>query len=187
MKRWLAAALCLLLLSACRAEKEDGFSGKENQASAAGLMGEGTAGMEESGAMRENREQEKYERDFLRMLSELEGVRPGSAGSGLRAYSAACAVLDFAERHGEGGAEWLKARLEKYLEEEGGSEAGPLWEGWRAASGAAQELLEKGTRELKDILSDAGNPNQYESYRWESYGPVAAIFEQQLGAVGEEG
>lgn len=187
MKKGGVAALCLLLLlSACRAEKEDGFSGKEGQTAAAGFIEEGDmagAGVAETGEDSEKREE--YETDFLRMVSELEGIRPGSAGSSLRAYSAACAVLDFAERHGEGGEEWLKGRLEEYLEDAGKDKTGQLLEGWQAAKGAAQELLEKGTRELEALLSDAGSPNQYETYRWESYGPVAAILEQQLGTAGE--
>ncbi len=180
MKKASAAVLCLLLLlGACRAEKEDGFSGQEDGAAAltAPLSPAEAAALKRG----EEKEQAEYEADFLRIMEELAAVQPESAGSSLRAYSAACAVLDFAERHGEGGEEWLKNRLTQHLADEQASGSEILREGWQAAAGAAQEILEKGTKELKDLLFDAGSPNRYEVYHRESYDPVAAILEEQLG------
>ncbi|MCI8623355.1 MAG: hypothetical protein HFG26_06785 [Provencibacterium sp.] len=177
MKKRLETALCLFLtlLCGCRAGKEDGFAENHSSSSAVSLT---PASYVQSGT--ESEGEEKREEDFQRMLSALEGVRPGAAGGSLRAYSAACGALDFAERH-NGGGEWLQTRLEEYLAGADELEIEALQEGWPSAARAAEEILEKGVEALADILSDAGSPNQHTLYHPQAYRETAHILNQALG------
>lgn len=167
MKRILAVLMCmsLLMLAGC-SDAGSSSSEPESQQSSSSQAEESSSEPEEAidPAVRE-------------MMDALAVYQPGTAGSSLKAYIAACGVLNYAEEYDPSMEETLRGSAEAWLEQADELTLECLREGWEAVRSTAEEIL-SGSEESKAMLADAGNPNRYESYD-------AARYEEVSGILGE--
>ena len=115
--------------------------------------------------------------DFDEMMEALAAYQPGTAGSSLKVYIAACGVLNFSEQFDTSEAEQLQINLEAYLEDADQLAIEAIAAGQADVKSAAEAILDGGAESVKNVLESAGNPNRYNSYSREKYDQVAAILD----------
>lgn len=113
-------------------------------------------------------------------MTALTGYQPGTSGGSLKRYIAACGVLNFAQQYDGSRAEQLRSDLDSYLSALDKETLAVLKESCEDIDLAARDILSKGVDGVSDILSDAGNPNQYEVYDSDKYEAVARILGETL-------
>ena len=167
MKRILAVLMCmsLLMLAGC-SDAGSSSSEPESQQSSSSQAEESSSEPEEA-----------IDPAVQEMMEALAVYQPGTAGSSLKAYIAACGVLNYAEEYDSSGEETLRSSATAWLEQADELTLECLQEGWEAVQSTAEEIL-TGSEESKAMLADAGNPNRYESYD-------AARYEEVSGILGE--
>lgn len=167
MKRILAVLMCmsLLMLAGC-SDAGSSSSEPESQQSSSSQAEESSSEPEEA-----------IDPAVQEMMEALAVYQPGTAGSSLKAYIAACGVLNYAEEYDSSGEETLRSSAAAWLEQADELTLECLQEGWEAVQSTAEEIL-TGSEESKAMLADAGNPNRYESYD-------AARYEEVSGILGE--
>lgn len=172
MKRILAVLMCmsLLMLAGC-SDAGSSSSEPESQQSSSSQAEESSSEPEESTP------EEAIAPAVQEMMEALAVYQPGTAGSSLKAYIAACGVLNYAEEYDSSGEETLRSSAAAWLEQADELTLECLQEGWEAVQSTAEEIL-TGSEESKAMLADAGNPNRYESYD-------AARYEEVSGILGE--
>ena len=163
-KLWMALLFSVLLFVGCTAG-ENSSSEPGSQSAPSSQAEEGSSQAEEiDPAVRE-------------MMEALAGYQPGTAGSSLKVYIAACGVLDYAEEYDAAKEETLRSDAAAWL-----AQADALTrEGQEAVKQAAEAIL-SGSEESKALLADAGNPNRYESYHPERYEAVMQVLDDLLQA-----
>ena len=117
---------------------------------------------------------------FDEMMTALTGYQPGTSGGSLKRYIAACGVLNFAQQYDDSRAEQLRSDLDGYLSALDKETLAVLKESREDVDFAARDILSKGVDGVSDILSDAGNPNQYDIYDSDQYEAVARILGEAL-------
>ena len=167
MKRILAVLMCmsLLMLAGC-SDAGSSSSEPESQQSSSSQAEESSSEPEEA-----------IDPAVQEMMEALAVYQPGTAGSSLKAYIAACGVLNYAEEYDSSGEETLRSSAAAWLEQADELTLECLQEGCEAVQSTAEEIL-TGSEESKAMLADAGNPNRYESYD-------AARYEEVSGILGE--
>lgn len=181
MKRILTMLLCgaLALLSGCA---------PAGSSSSVPADGESSLAQEDpSQAEEESRSETAAEIDpaVREMMEALAVYQPGTAGSSLKAYIAACGILNYAEEYDPSMEETLRDSITAWLAQADALTLECLLEGREAVELAAEEIL-AGSEEGRALLSDAGNPNRYESYSRENYDQVARILQELLDSEGAE-
>lgn len=169
MKKMLMVLLCaVLLFSGCTAG-ETTSSAPESQSSSSAQTEESSSQPEEiDPAVRE-------------MMEALAGYQPGTAGSSLKVYIAACGVLDYAEEYDAAKEETLRSDVAAWLAQADPITREGLLEGQEAVRQAAEAIL-SGSEESRAMLADAGVPNRYESYHPERYEAVMQVLDDLLQA-----
>ena len=163
-KLWMALLFSVLLFVGCTAG--------ENSSSEPGSQSAPSSQAEESSS-----QAEEIDPAVREMMEALAGYQPGTAGSSLKVYIAACGVLDYAEEYDAAKEETLRSDAAAWL-----AQADALTrEGQEAVKQAAEAIL-AGSEESKALLADAGNPNRYESYHPERYEAVMQVLDDLLQA-----
>ena len=178
MKKILAILMSasLVLLSACSSEPS---SSQEPESSQPQSSSSEAAEPEESGSEAENT---AIDPDVQKMMDALTSYEPGTAGSSLKACIAACGVLNYAEGYDESQEQTLRTSIENYLAQADADTLARLQEGRDDVELAAAEIL-TGSEESKALLSDAGNPNEYDSYHSEKYEAVILVLQDVLDSA----
>lgn len=119
---------------------------------------------------------------FDKMMEALTGYQQGTAGSSLKAYIAACGVLNFSEQFNEDEAAQFKIKLEDYMKNANELTISAIVLGEKDVQKVIEDILTKGTedKEIAAMLKDAGNPNAYKTYSREKYNAVAIILNEVL-------
>lgn len=119
------------------------------------------------------------------MMQALTDFQPGTAGSGLKQYIAACGMLNYSQQYESSDAEQLRTDLDNYLANADEMQLLSLTEGRMLVEDAAQQILTQGVDGCADVLEQAGNPQKYDSYDAEKYREVASILDDALAALSE--
>ena len=162
-KLWMALLFSVLLFVGCTAG--------ENSSSEPGSQSAPSSQAEESSS-----QAEEIDPAVREMMEALEGYQPGTAGSSLKVYIAACGVLDYAEEYDAAKEETLRSDAAAWLAQADALIREGLLEG------QAAEAILAGSEESKALLADAGNPNRYESYHPERYEAVMQVLDDLLQA-----
>ena len=113
------------------------------------------------------------------MMDALAAYQPGTAGSSLKVYIAACGVLNYAEEYDSSMEDTLRSSVEAWMAQADETTLECLREGREAVGIAAAEILTE-SEESKALLADAGNPNKYETYHPEKYDEVVLVLHELL-------
>ena len=167
-KLWMALLFSVLLFVGCTAG--------ENSPSEPGSQSAPSSQAEESSS-----QAEEIDPAVREMMEALAGYQPGTAGSSLKVYIAACGVLDYAEEYDAAKEETLRSDAAAWLAQADALTREGLLEGQEAVKQAAEAIL-SGSEESKALLADAGNPNRYESYHPERYEAVMQVLDDLLQA-----
>ena len=113
------------------------------------------------------------------MMDALAAYQPGTVGSSLKVYIAACGVLNYAEEYDSSMEDTLRSSVEAWMAQADETTLECLREGREAVGIAAAEILTE-SEESKALLADAGNPNKYETYHPEKYDEVVLVLHELL-------
>ena len=171
MKKILAVLLCgsLMMFAGCSAEQSSS-SEPETEQSSSSQAEESSSQEEESSSAAEG----EIDPAVQEMMDALAAYQPGTAGSSLKVYVAACGVLNYAEEYDSSMEDTLRSSVEAWM-----AQAECLREGREAVGIAAAEILTE-SEESKALLADAGNPNKYETYHPEKYDEVVLVLHELL-------
>ena len=174
MKRILAVLMCvsLLMLAGCT---DTGTSSSESGS----LQSSSSQTGESSSEPEAGTPEESVDPAVEEMMEALAAYQPGTAGSSLKAYIAACAVLNYAQEYDASMEETLRSSAAAWLEQADELTLECLQEGQGAVQSTVEAIL-SGSEESKALLADAGNPNRYESYDAARYEEVAGILWELL-------
>lgn len=114
------------------------------------------------------------------LVDALAGYQPGTAGSSLKVYIAACGLLNYAEQYAPVDQEALGSRLRACLDSADAPVLESILQGQQDVQAAADSILEQGTQALEQELADAGHPNRYDRYDPEKYGQVLQVLTKVL-------
>ena len=113
------------------------------------------------------------------MMDALTAYQPGTAGSSLKAYIAACGILNYAEGYDTADEEALRQGVSDWLDAAAPETLEMVREGFPAVTAAAEGVL-AGDAESLALLADAGSPNRYDSYNPGKYEAVKTILAELL-------
>ena len=106
-------------------------------------------------------------------------VQPGTAGSSLKVYIAACGILNYAEGYDTADEETLRRGVTAWMNAAAPDTLEMVRETFYAVTGAAEGVL-AGDAESLALLADAGSPNRYDSYDPDRYETVKNILTELL-------
>ena len=169
MKKILAVLLCgsLMMFAGCSAEQSSSSEPETEQSS--------SSQAEESSSAAEG----EIDPAVKEMMDALAAYQPGTAGSSLKVYVAACGVLNYAEEYDSSMEDTLRSSVEAWMAQADETTLECLREGREAVGIAAAEILTE-SEESKALLADAGNPNKYETYHPEKYDEVVLVLHELL-------
>ena len=169
MKKILAVLLCgsLMMFAGCSAEQSSSSEPETEQSS--------SSQEEESSSAAEG----EIDPAVQEMMDALAAYQPGTAGSSLKVYVAACGVLNYAEEYDSSMEDTLRSSAEAWMAQADETTLECLREGREAVGIAAAEILTE-SEESKALLADAGNPNKYETYHPEKYDEVVLVLHDLL-------
>lgn len=176
MKKILAVLLCgsLMMFAGCSAEQSSS-SEPETEQSSSSQAEESSSQEEESSSAAEG----EIDPAVQEMMDALAAYQPGTAGSSLKVYIAACGVLNYAEEYDSSMEDTLRSSVEAWMAQADETTLECLREGREAVGIAAAEILTE-SEESKSLLADAGNPNKYETYHPEKYDEVVLVLHELL-------
>lgn len=186
---WIACAVLALVLAGCRTASSSA-SVQPGSASPAVSSSSDASAVSQSSSFSQAKSDapassahEKIDGDsFSDMMNGLTGYQPGTAGDSLKLYIAACGMLNFSEGYSTSQEQALRDALEQALSSMDQQKRETLAEIFPAVDSAARNILKNGVESMSDILSDAGNPNLYDSYTSERYDQVASILAEYLNS-----
>ena len=119
MKKILAVLLCgsLMMFAGCSAEQSSS-SEPETEQSSSSQAEESSSQEEESSSATEG----EIDPAVQEMMDALAAYQPGTAGSSLKVYIAACGVLNYAEEYDSSMEDTLRSSVEAWM-----AQAGKLW------------------------------------------------------------
>ena len=175
MKKILAVLLCgsLMMFAGCSAEQSSSSEPETEQSSSS--QAESSSQEEESSSAAEG----EIDPAVQEMMDALAAYQPGTAGSSLKVYVAACGVLNYAEEYDSSMEDTLRSSVEAWMAQADETTLECLREGREAVGIAAAEILTE-SEESKAQLADAGNPNKYETYHPEKYDEVVLVLRELL-------
>ena len=184
MKKSLAVLLCLslMLFSGCSAEGGESSSQPET-----------SSGSTESGSSQEEPQggasaaSDSEDAAVQEMMDALAGYQPGTAGSSLKVYIAACGLLNYSEQYVPEDEEALRSGLKEYLASADELALESILQGQQDVQAAAASILEEGGQSLEGVLADAGNPNRYDQYDPQKYEQVLQILTEALSDLDSAG
>lgn len=124
------------------------------------------------------------EEAFDEMIQSLSQYEEGTAGASLKRLKAAFGVLNFSEQYEESQKEALQQKLRIYLTEENVISAQDMKLKLEGIDPTVQQVFTDGMISMQDQLSDAGNPNLYDTYSKEKYQNAVKAMEEVLGKMG---
>ena len=179
MKKILAVLLCgsLMMFAGCSAEQSSSSEPETEQSSSSEPETEQSSSSqaEESSSAAEG----EIDPAVQEMMDALAAYQPGTAGSSLKVYIAACGVLNYAEEYDSSMEDTLRSSVEAWMAQADETTLECLREGREAVGIAAAEILTE-SEESKALLADAGNPNKYETYHPEKYDEVVLVLHELL-------
>ena len=113
------------------------------------------------------------------MMDALTAYQPGTAGSSLKVYIAACGILNYAEGYDTADEETLRQGVTAWMNAAAPDTLEMVRETFYAVTGAAEGVL-AGDAESLALLADAGSPNRYDSYDPDRYETVKNILTELL-------
>ena len=113
------------------------------------------------------------------MMDALTAYQPGTAGSSLKVYIAACGILNYAEGYDTADEETLRRGVTAWMNAAAPDTLEMVRETFYAVTGAAEGVL-AGDAESLALLADAGSPNRYDSYDPDRYETVKNILTELL-------
>ena len=113
------------------------------------------------------------------MMDALTAYQPGTAGSSLKVYIAACGILNYAEGYDTADEETLRQGVTTWMNAAAPDTLEMVRETFYAVTGAAEGVL-AGDAESLALLADAGSPNRYDSYDPDRYETVKNILTELL-------
>ena len=113
------------------------------------------------------------------MMDALTAYQPGTAGSSLKVYIAACGILNYAEGYDTADEETLRQGVTAWMNAAAPDTLEMVRETFYAVTGAAEGVL-AGDAESLALLADAGSPNRYDSYDPDKYEAVKNILTELL-------
>ena len=113
------------------------------------------------------------------MMDALTAYQPGTAGSSLKVYIAACGILNYAEGYDTADDETLRQGVTAWMNTAAPDTLEMVRETFYAVTGAAEGVL-AGDAESLALLADAGSPNRYDSYDPDRYETVKNILTELL-------
>ena len=113
------------------------------------------------------------------MMDALTAYQPGTAGSSLKVYIAACGILNYAEGYDTADEETLRQGVTAWMNTAAPDTLEMVRETFYAVTGAAEGVL-AGDAESLALLADAGSPNRYDSYDPDRYETVKNILTELL-------
>lgn len=185
---WGVCAVLALILAGCRTAFSSGSAQPESasstvySSSAASAVSQSSSASQSKGtaSSSSSAHEEIDDNAFNNMMNELIGYQPGTAGDSLKLCIAACGVLNFSEGYDTTQEQALRNALEQELSSIDQQQRETLAKNFHTVDGVAQNILKNGVESMSDILSDAGNPNLYDSYTSERYDQVASILAEYL-------
>lgn len=159
----LAACLAVFLMTGCRSSSSstpEPLSGSTSSSSAAEPAFDTAA--------------------FDRLMSAIAGYQPGTAGSSLKLYVAACELLNFSEEYDNSFADEFRSELDTYLADADEITLMSITDGYSSVEATAQEIVTQGTDAMSEILEEAGSPNLYDSYDAGKFEEVASILSDAI-------
>ena len=113
------------------------------------------------------------------MMDALTAYQPGTAGSSLKVYIAACGILNYAEGYDTADEETLRQGVTAWMNAAAPDTLEMVRETFYAVTGAAEGVL-AGDAESLALLADAGSLNRYDSYDPDRYETVKNILTELL-------
>ena len=113
------------------------------------------------------------------MMDALTAYQPGTAGSSLKVYIAACGILNYADGYDTADEETLRQGVTAWMNAAAPDTLEMVRETFYAVTGAAEGVL-AGDAESLALLADAGSPNRYDSYDPDRYETVKNILTELL-------
>ena len=191
MKRFLAlclaAGLCLLAGCSTTGTGSSGGSASGEVSSgepsssepASSELGSGEPGSSELGSSEPGSGEPLDTSAVTEMMDALTAYLPGTAGSSLKVYIAACGILNYAEGYDTADEETLRQGVTAWMNTAAPDTLEMVRETFYAVTGAAEGVL-AGDAESLALLADAGSPNRYDSYDPERYETVKNILTELL-------
>ena len=120
------------------------------------------------------------EEAFGEMIQSLSQYEEGTAGASLKRLKAAFGVLNFSEQYESSQKESFTQKLQAYLTESEAMSAEDMKLKLEGVDPTVQQVFTEGIASMQDQLSDAGNPNRYDTYTQEKYQNVVKAMEEVL-------
>ena len=168
----LAAGLCLL--AGCSTTGTGSSGG-----SASGEVSSSELGSSELGSSEPGSGEPLDTSAVTEMMDALTAYQPGTAGSSLKVYIAACGILNYAEGYDTADEETLRQGVTAWMNAAAPDTLEMVRETFYAVTGAAEGVL-AGDAESLALLADAGSPNRYDSYDSDRYETVKNILTELL-------
>ena len=183
----LAAGLCLLAGCSTTGTGSSGGSASGEVSSgepsssepASSELGSGEPGSSELGSSEPGSGEPLDTSAVTEMMDALTAYQPGTAGSSLKVYIAACGILNYAEGYDTADEETLRQGVTAWMNTAAPDTLEMVRETFYAVTGAAEGVL-AGDAESLALLADAGSPNRYDSYDPDRYETVKNILTELL-------
>lgn len=130
-----------------------------------------------------NQNKEVNEEVFDEMINSLSQYEEGTAGASLKRLKAAFGILNFSEQYESSQKESFTQKLQAYLAEEEAMSAEDMKLKLEGLDPTVQQAFTEGIASMQDQLSDAGNPNHYDTYTEQKYQDVIKVMEEVLNDV----
>lgn len=135
---------------------------------------------ENTGTQPADQNTEVDEEAFGEMIQSLSQYEEGTAGASLKRLKAAFGVLNFSEQYESSQKESFTQKLQAYLTESEAMSAEDMKLKLEGVDPTVQQVFTEGIASMQDQLSDAGNPNRYDTYTQEKYQNVVKAMEEVL-------
>ena len=135
---------------------------------------------ENTGTQPADQNTEVDEEAFGEMIQSLSQYEEGTAGASLKRLKAAFGVLNFSEQYESSQKESFTQKLQAYLTESKAMSAEDMKLKLEGVDPTVQQVFTEGIASMQDQLSDAGNPNRYDTYTQEKYQNVVKAMEEVL-------
>lgn len=135
---------------------------------------------ENTGTQPADQNTEVDEEAFGEMIQSLSQYEEGTAGASLKRLKAAFGVLNFSEQYESSQKESFTQKLQAYLTESEAMSAEDMKLKLEGVDPTVQQVFTEGIASMQGQLSDAGNPNRYDTYTQEKYQNVVKAMEEVL-------
>lgn len=119
---------------------------------------------------------------FEKMTQALSQYEEGTAGASLKRLQAAFGLLNFSEQYDSTQKDDFRTKLQAWLEEQGEGSKDALRLKLEELDPVVDRVFSEGISTMKEELSDAGNPQKYDTYSQEKYHEVMEVIEDVINS-----